>query len=193
MARPGTSGIMRGVNVSPARPVVLRDRQPRDLPTLTRWLNDPQAEWRRWDAPYFAAAATNKTMRAYAQYLAQNGPDADERVIDVDGVCVGMVNRSEEEPVGGGWWDLGILIYDPASWGAGIGTRALRLWVADTFEWTNAHVVTVSTWSGNERMIRAARRVGFRECARVREAYPVRGQRFDSVKLDLLRAEWEAR
>ncbi|GAA5513425.1 hypothetical protein Dcar01_02160 [Deinococcus carri] len=184
---------MRGVNVPSTSPVVLRDRQPRDLPVLTRWLTDPRAEWRRWDAPYTPAATTTETMRAYAAYLTQNGPDADERVIDVGGECVGMVNRSEEEPAGGGWWDLGILIYNPAYWGAGVGTQALALWVADTFEWTNAHVVTVSTWGGNERMIRAARRLGLRECARVREAYVVEGQRFDSVRLDLLRREWEAR
>ncbi|TDE85455.1 GNAT family N-acetyltransferase [Deinococcus sp. S9] len=183
---------MRNVNAVSARPVVLRDRQPRDLPTLTRWLTDPTAEWRRWDAPYFPQQMTDNTMRAYVAYLTENGPDADERVIDVDGVCVGMVNRSEEEPAGGGWWDLGILIYDPAYWGGGIGTHALRLWVADTFEWTNAHVVTVSTWSGNKRMIRAAKRIGFRECARVRGAYAVQGTRHDSVQLDLLRAEWEA-
>ncbi|EYB66599.1 N-acetyltransferase GCN5 [Deinococcus phoenicis] len=183
---------MRGVNDPSTLPVVLRDRQPRDLPTLTRWLSDPGVEWRRWDAPYFPAATTNETLRAYVEHLGQTAPDADERVIDVDGECVGMVNRSEEPPEGGGWWDLGILIYDPAAWGGGTGTRALALWVADTFEWTDAHVVTVSTWSGNERMIRAARRLGFRECARVREAYVVEGERMDSVKLDLLRAEWEA-
>ncbi|WP_034387732.1 GNAT family N-acetyltransferase [Deinococcus sp. YIM 77859] len=182
---------MHAVNVFLARPVVLRDRRPDDLPTLARWLTDPQAEWRRWDAPYLPPATTNETMRRYAAYLAEHSPDADEQVIDVDGVCVGMVNRSEEEPQGGGWWDLGILIYDPAYWGGGVGTRALALWVADTFEWTNAHVVTVTTWSGNERMIRAARRVGFRECARVREAYAVEGRRFAQVRLDLLRAEWE--
>jgi RimJ/RimL family protein N-acetyltransferase len=177
-----------------ARPLVsLRDRRPGDLPTLRRWLTDPQAEWRRWDAPYFHNAATSETLRAYVGRLAESAPDADEQVIDVDGACVGMVNRSEEAPEGGGWWDLGILIYDPAHWGGGVGTRALGLWVQDTLDWTDAHVLTVTTWGGNARMIRAAQRVGFRECARVRGARMVGGQRFDSVKLDLLRGEWVAR
>ncbi len=185
---------MRGVTrpTSPL-PVTLRDRQPRDLPILSRWLTDPEAEWRRWDAPYFHAPTTTQTMQTYVAHLAQTPPDPDEQVIDVDGECVGMVNRSEEEPAGGGWWDLGILIYDPAHWGGGVGTRALSLWVQDTLDWTDAHVLTVTTWSGNERMIRAARRLGFQECGRVREARVVGGQRFDSVRLDLLRAEWKAR
>ncbi|MEF2278607.1 GNAT family protein [Deinococcus sp. YIM 134068] len=180
--------------VTSAQPhVTLRDRQPRDLPTLTRWLTDPGAEWRRWDAPYFHAATTTGTMRAYVDHLAHSAPDPDEQIIDVDGECVGMVNRSEETPEGGGWWDLGILIYDPRHWGGGVGARALGRWVADTFTWMDAHVVTVTTWGGNERMIRAARRVGFRECGRVREARVVNGERYDSVRLDLLRREWEGK
>ncbi|WP_084050838.1 GNAT family N-acetyltransferase [Deinococcus hopiensis] len=172
--------------------VVLRDRRPDDLPLLAHWLTDAGAEWRRWDAPYFPAPVTNRTMETYVAHMAAHPPDADEQVIDVDGVCVGMVNRSQEEPEGGGWWDLGILILDPAYWGGGVGTQALALWVADTFDWTDAHVLTVTTWSGNERMIRLARRLGFRECGRVREARVLGGRRFDQVRLDLLRAEWEA-
>ncbi|GBF05081.1 acetyltransferase [Deinococcus aerius] len=183
---------MRGVTRSTSPlPVTLRDRRPDDLPILSRWLTDPGAEWRRWDAPYFHARTTTQTMQTYVAHLAQTPPDPDEQVIDVDGECVGMVNRSEEPPEGGGWWDLGILIYDPAHWGSGVGTRALGLWVQDTLDWTDAHVLTVTTWSGNERMIRAARRLGFRECCRVREARVVGGVRFDSVRLDLLRSEWE--
>ncbi|MPY65125.1 GNAT family N-acetyltransferase [Deinococcus sp. SDU3-2] len=174
----------------PSLPVTLRDRRTSDLPILTRWLTDPAAEWRRWDAPYFPAAGTTRTMEAYADYLAAHGPDADEQVIDVDGVVVGMVNRSEEEPEGGGWWDLGILIYDPAYWGGGVGTRALGLWVQDTLDWTDAHVLTVTTWGGNERMLRLGKRLGFRECARVRQARLWEGVRYDSVQLDLLRGEW---
>lgn len=183
---------MPGVTPSPPplSLVSLRDRRPEDLPTLRRWLTDPGAEWRRWDAPYFHAQTTTRTMQAYVEGLTGSPPDPDEQVIDVDGACVGMVNRSEEAPEGGGWWDLGILIYDPAWWGGGVGTRALALWVQDTLDWTDAHVLTVTTWGGNLRMIRAAERLGFRECARVREARVVEGQRYDSVRLDLLRGEW---
>ncbi|MBX8467244.1 GNAT family N-acetyltransferase, partial [Deinococcus sp. RIT780] len=72
----------------------------------------------------------------------------------------------------------------------GVGSRALALWVGATLNETDAHVLTFSTWGGNERMIRAAHRLGFREAGRIREARLVRGERFDSVKLDLLRREW---
>jgi len=39
-------------------------------------------------------------------------------------------------------------------------------------------------------MIGAGLKVGFRECARIREARLWQGTRYDSVKLDLLRSEW---
>lgn len=51
------------------------------------------------------------------------------------------------------------------------GTRALRLWTAVTFADTGAHILTLTTWSGNARMLRAA-------------------QRHDSVKLAALRRDW---
>jgi RimJ/RimL family protein N-acetyltransferase len=172
--------------------VTLRGRRPRDLPVLRRWLADPEAEWRRWDAPYFHAATTTASLSAYVDRLDRTPPRPDERVIDLNGECVGMVNRSEEEPAGGGWWDLGILIYDPRHWNHGIGTRALELWVEATLNETDAHVLTFTTWGGNERMIRAAQRIGFHEAGRVREARLVAGERHDSVRLDLLRREWTA-
>ena len=176
-------------DLSPAA-VSLRGRRPRDLPVLIRWLTDPDAAWRAWDAPYLPAWDTTANLQRYAQALASSPPNPNERVIDVGGVVVGMVNRAEEDPAGGGWWDLGILIYDPAHWGRGLGSRALALWVQATLDETDAHALTFSTWGGNDRMIRAALRLGFREAGRVREARVVRGERFDAVRLDLLRREW---
>ncbi|UBV43620.1 GNAT family N-acetyltransferase [Deinococcus taeanensis] len=176
-------------DLSPAS-VTLRGRRPRDLPTLRRWLTDPDAAWRAWDAPYLPAQETTASLQRYAEQLASSPPHPNERVIDVAGVVVGMVNRAEEDPAGSGWWDLGILIYDPAHWGRGLGARALSLWVQATLDETDAHVLTFSTWSGNERMLRAAARLGFREAARIREARAVGDRRFDAVRLDLLRREW---
>ena len=97
-----------------------------------------------------------------------------------------MLVRNDE-----GWWELGISILDPAYWSGGLGTRALKLWTGATFRETPVHVLMLTTWSGNERMIRAAERVGYRECGRVPEARLWQGQRWDSVRLCVLRREWE--
>lgn len=107
------------------------------------------------------------------------------------GECIGSLSRFEEDPEGGGWYELGLVIFDPQHWSGGLGTRALKLWTAATFAQTAAHLITLTTWSGNARMIRAAERVGYAECARIPEARIWNGQRWDSVKLRLLRRNFE--
>ncbi len=166
-----------------ARDVTLRPQTAADTLQLATWLTDPQAEWRRWDAPYLQADAELEPDEADAPH---------ERLIVVDGAAVGLVTRFAESPRSGGWWELGILIHDPHHWGGGLGTRALRLWTALTFAETSAHVLTLTTWSGNPRMLRAAEKSGYRECARVREARLWQGVRYDSVRLEMLRREWES-
>ena len=79
------------------------------------------------------------------------------------------------------------MIYDPAHWGGGLGREALRQWTNLTFAETDAHVLTLTTWSGNERMVRSAARVGYQECGRVPEARAWQGRRCDRVRLARLR------
>lgn len=175
-------------------PLTLRERQPGDLPTLHRWLHaETDPEWKRWDAPYFHAArpASALSLAEYTERAQAEPPSPHRQIIALEGTCIGMVTRWEEAPAGGGWWELGVLIYDPAHWGGGLGTRALGLWTDATFRETDAHVLTLTTWSGNGRMVRAAARVGYHECGRVPEARAWNGQRWDSVRLARLRRGWE--
>ncbi|EYB66596.1 acetyltransferase [Deinococcus phoenicis] len=175
--------------------LTLRERRAEDLPVQWRWEHAETApEWKRWDAPYFheQAQPASLTLEAFTARAGTRPPSAHSRVIALDGVCIGQASRWEEAPAGGGWWELGLLIYDPRHWGGGLGTRALDLWTGATLQETDAHVVMLTTWSGNERMIRAAHRTGYRECGRVPEARLWQGQRWDSVRLCLLRRDWEA-
>lgn len=174
--------------------LTLRERCETDLPALWRWTHGETApEWKRWDAPYFHAHDHAPPL-TYAAYLererAAGAPGPHRRVIALGDTCIGDVSRSEEAPAGGGWWELGITIFDPRHWGGGLGREALRQWTAATFADTGAHVLTLTTWSGNERLVRAAARAGYRECARIPEARAWQEQRWDSVKLATLRREW---
>ncbi|WP_434061971.1 GNAT family N-acetyltransferase, partial [Escherichia coli] len=67
-------------------------------------------------------------------------------VVTVDGRRAGFVSRFEEPPTGGGWWEVGIVVFRPTLWGRGVGRRALRLWTEATFATTDAQVVTLTTW-----------------------------------------------
>jgi RimJ/RimL family protein N-acetyltransferase len=169
----------------------IRPRTLADLPDLWRWLHGtPGAEWKRWDGPYFAKPTSEVMLSDYTAQVLARGNEPDLNVIEVAGAVRGIVTRHWEDPEAGGWLELGIVIFEPAFWSVGSGTQALRLWTAQAFEQTHAHVITLITWSGNERMIRAAERVGYRECARVPEARLWQGARYDSVRLGLLRSGW---
>lgn len=165
-----------------------------DLDVLWHWNHEvDDAAWQQWDAPYFPRGPRLEL----SEFRSQNRHRIDhphQRMILIDGAPVGFVSRYEESPVGGGWWELGIVIFDPRYWGRGIGRRVLSLWTEVTFSRsTGVHVITLTTWSGNERMVRSAQAVGYRECARIPEARSWNGQRWDSVKLALLRRDWAGR
>lgn len=179
---------MSAPDVPAARSISLRSISTKDLDYLWHWNHEVQdPEWIRWDGPYFPRGTrlSQSEYRLQCRHLIEH---PHQRIIDVDGTPRGFVSRYEEAPVGGGWWELGIVIFDPAHWGGGLGAQVLRQWSRLTFERNTAvHVLTLTTWSGNERMIRSAQRVGYTECARIPEARFWEGRRWDSVKLALLR------
>lgn len=169
--------------------VSLRDRQPADIEQIETWLTDSAALWRSWDSPYLDPVQVDKTMHFYIAQMKQNAPTADERLVIAENTVVGMVNREKQDEKSG-WWELGILIFNHHFWGKGVGTDALRLWIEETLQWTCAHTLTMTTWSGNERMMRTAQRLGFRECMRVPQVHLVDGMRYDAVRYALLRKDW---
>lgn len=168
--------------------VELRPLTEQDLPWLWQQSDDPVAEWKRWDAPYLHVAEQREPLEAFVERWAGTLDSPHRRLIAVGHRPAGLVTRWEEPPAGGGWWELGIVIHDPGLWGRGVGTTALRQWTELTFVETDAEVLTLTTWSGNERMVRTGRRAGFSECGRVPRARLWAGRRWDSIRLARLRA-----
>lgn len=163
------------------------------IESVTQWVR-PDAEWKQWDGPYFPApsASARDTM---AERLATDPWQRDgatglpkRLALCVDGHAVGSVSWHWEDPTSG-WARIGIVIYDPAYWGSGFGTEALRLWIDWLAAQDAVYRIDLVTWSGNERMIRAAKSLGLIEEARLRAARIVRGERFDSVIMGTLAAE----
>lgn len=160
------------------------------LQYLWHWnFNVTDPEWRKYDAPYFETPPVMEYSE-FTQSPLADLTSTDRRIIHLDDSPVGIVTRFEEDPIGGGWWDIGILIFDPTHWSQGIGRQALLQWINLTFEETDAHVITLTTWSGNQRMIKSAASIGFTECARIPEARLWQGERYDSVKMAVLRSEF---
>lgn len=178
--------------------ILLRDWVVEDLAAYRRWLR-PEHEWHRWDAPYFGTPASDDIDALVALLAGQIGvgdwPSPRTRLVIADRATddyIGLVSWYwESEP--SDWRRVGIVLHDPLTWSGGRGTEALTLWTNYLFDTTAAVRLDFATWSGNERMCRLGKRLGWVEEARFRRAREVRGRRHDSVVYGVLREEWHGR
>lgn len=149
---------------------------------------DENPEWKKWNAPYFPYQSKN-----YEEFLptGQSWVNSDNNwVIEVDGIVSGIVSYYwEHEP--SKWLEMGICIHQSKSWGKGIGTRVLKLWIHHLFNTLPIVRVGFTTWSGNERMIAVGEKLGMQLEARIRKVRIYEGQYYDSIRMGILREEWE--
>jgi RimJ/RimL family protein N-acetyltransferase len=177
--------------------VVLRDWREADLPALREWLR-PHHEWHRWDGPYFGAP-TDAEADAWCASLATSiaagdWPTPRSRLVIADPAddrLIGSVSWHYESRETD-WRRIGVVLYDPAAWSGGRGTEAVALWTSYLFATTDIVRLDYATWSGNTRMCRLGRRLGWTEEGRFRMARVVDGEH-DSVVYGVLRSEWEPR
>ena len=150
---------------------------------------DEQPEWKKWDAPYYP----HKTM-PYKQFIESKRDwigDESSWVIEVNGIVRGIISYYwEHEP--SKWLEMGIVLHEAGSWGNGIGTRALKLWINHLFNTMPLVRVGFTTWSGNARMIRVGEKLGLQMEACIRKVRLYEGQYYDSIRMGMLREEWEA-
>ncbi len=144
--------------------------------------------WKEWDAPYWPIEKV-PTLEEYLELVKAAPVNPWRKYVALDGELCGLVNASWEDAASG-WAEAGIVLYRPGNWGRGLGRRALTLWLEELFADARLHRVSLTTWSGNERMVKLALSLGFTEEARMREARLWRGRRWDSVRYGILRREW---
>nr|WP_156350823.1 GNAT family protein [Psychrobacillus sp. FJAT-21963] len=145
-------------------------------------------EWKKWDAPYFPYEP--KTFEQFLEKKHHYINQEDFWGIYVDDLLVGSICYywEHEESL---WLEMGIVIYDPIYWNGGIGTEALRLWTTHLFRELPLVRVGYTTWSGNERMIKVGEKLGMTMEARLRKCRFYNGVYYDSIRMGILRDEWE--
>ncbi|MEQ8672364.1 MAG: GNAT family protein [Aggregatilineales bacterium] len=175
----------------------LRDMHVDDLPFFAEWQEIGQA-WQKLDGPYYPhnALTDERKEEMRARILGGDLPDPRTRLIIADHTTdqlIGMVSRywiSEETQ----WTAIGIVLYDPAQWGKGIGYEALGLWSQYLFNAMPQIVrLDLRTWSGNVGMMKLAEKLGYLEEARFRMARIVEGTYYDGLGYGVLREEWNLR
>ncbi len=177
--------------------VQLRDREPADLETYLRWMQEGQ--WRDFDAPWEHMPEDSDETRI-KQKLAflsrcENLPEPRDSAIiaDREGLAMGWINRYLRRRGMEDTWFLGINICEDESLERGFGTEALRLWIDYLFGHSEIHRLALDTWSFNARMIRVAEKVGFKQEGCRREEINWRGKWLDHIEFGLLRKEWRGK
>lgn len=169
--------------------LMIRQITEEDLPKLWELIyKEESPEWKKWDAPYFE----HKHV-PFDEFISNkvNYVNQDKRwAIEVNGELIGTVSYYwEHQP--SNWMEIGIGIYSPKYWSGGYGTRAIRLWISHLFNTKPLVRVGYTTWSGNERMIKVGQKLGMTMEARLRKCRYYNGEYYDSIRMGLLREEWE--
>ncbi|MEJ8302478.1 GNAT family protein [Saccharibacillus sacchari] len=177
--------------------VTLRSVTPADYRELydLEYGSEDQA-WTEWDAPYYKAEEKQETFEEFAQVydkMKEANLSWEPRLLveTKKGVMLGVVTSYwEHKP--SNWLEAGIVLYRSGTWSRGCGTEALRLYVGYLFQKLDVPRVGITTLSGNERMMRAAARIGMQIEGRMRRCRIVRGELYDSIRMGILREEWDA-
>lgn len=173
--------------------VTLRSVEKEDLETLwTLIYGEEDPEFKKWDAPYFPLEKVdlNKYVTEMSRQIDEGLEDM--KLIIVNEEIIGTVTYYwEHRP--SNWMEFGVIIYKPEFWSGGYGSEACKLWVDYLFE-TYAFIPRLgfTTWSGNIRMMKVGEKLGMVEEARIRKCRLYNGTYYDSIKMGMLREEWES-
>lgn len=152
-----------------------------------------EGEWRELDAPFEPVETDPIVLTEHVLRWCEDASEPPRRALIVNPAdeVLGSVNRygSKRFPASA---SLGVGLFRARHWGRGLGAEALTLWIDLLFEGAAYHRLDLQTWSLNPRMIRLARKLGFRPEGVERELVEWRGEWLDRHRFGLLRSEWQA-
>ncbi|KRM05277.1 acetyltransferase [Liquorilactobacillus ghanensis DSM 18630] len=153
--------------------------------------SDTEAEWINWNGPYFAESLPNKLEFIQGISSKDYLINPFKKIIWVDNQMVGMVSARYVDGDLKRWLEIGICLYQSATWRQHIGYYSLKLWLDQLFRETDLPHIGLTTWSGNYRMLGLAEKLGMKKEAQVRQVRYWQNQYWDSVKYGILRTEWQ--
>ena len=177
--------------------IVIRELEMKDLEDYLYW-NNPSREFQKYNGPYYEKGSEEE-LKEYIEELKAQLAKGEKNVLvnkkiiadrDTDEI-IGQVNwywKSEETL----WMEIGVVIFNENYWGQGLGYKAMRMWIDETFDQNPKLIrVGISTWSGNKRMIKLAEKLGLKKEAVYRKARIVEGLYYDAVSYGILKEEWK--
>ena len=173
--------------------VVLRPTTLEDMEDYKRWDN-PDSPASQYDGPWYRNDNLSKLIEIRTRKVEQ-GLQPPYRFLEIftpAGKHIGWLNayHSENDPHATA---VGIAIMEESSWGKGLGTEALVLWIDYLFREMCLTRIGFTTWQGNPMMIRLGNKLGFVEESRIRRSCFVKNEFHDRISMGILREEWEAK
>ncbi|MDM5188336.1 GNAT family protein [Bacillus sp. DX4.1] len=171
--------------------VVVRTIEEDDMETLWKQMyKEEKPEWKKWDAPYFPFSIQEYPIYQENLIMRLEKEPYSQFLIESDNGIIGTIGYYwEHKPTR--WLEIGITIYNPAYWNGGYGTEALRMYVDFLFQNMEIGRVGLTTWSGNERMMKVAEKIGMKLEGRMRKCRYYNGEYYDSIRMGMIREEWE--
>lgn len=191
--------------------IILRDFHESDIEKRIYWETE-ETEWQLWDAPWETDVTAEEKEAALCDYVdtmhtwaerSRHAAEEEKRyafqiaINDSEQTYIGWVssydidddyNYTEEE----GHLAIGIDIPERSARGKGYACQALCAFIDYLFEHGETELYT-QTWSGNERMIHIALKIGFEECCRKAGIRFVRGKTYDALTFRLNREKYRSR
>ena len=173
--------------------VVLRAFEREDLKHLHRWQNDEELMRLARSWPDHAISTEAVQARYEKAVTGDEGEDRYYMIQEKDGGGpVGWatltINRWTRRVLDA---DLGIAIGEKDRWSKGYGTEVVALLLREAFEQLNLHRVGWWTNSDNAASLALAKKMGFQEEGRLRDALFFDNRYHDGVVLSILRDEYD--
>jgi RimJ/RimL family protein N-acetyltransferase len=169
--------------------VRFRGAERNDIPTFTRWMNDPEVI--KGLAMYRPLSQANE--EDWFESMIKQPQDQQVMVIEIcpqeEWIPIGTCGYHEID------WrsrnvEVGISIGEKAWWNKGYGSEAMELMVKYGFETLNMHRVWLRVFESNKRAIRSYEKVGFVHEGCMREMEYKSGKYHDVLIMGVLRQEY---
>ena len=168
------------------RRVNLRPIARADIPTLIRWINDPQVR------EFLGVANFPKTEREEEEWVARMGKNDTDISLGIEtkeGVLIGTMGIHQIDWVNR-MATTGALIGEKAYWGKGFGTDAKMALLEYAFNTLNLHKICSSVIAFNKRSLAYSLHCGYKVEGKRKKHIFRKGKYWDRIELGLFKEDW---
>ncbi|HZK52660.1 MAG TPA: GNAT family protein [Desulfosporosinus sp.] len=165
----------------------IRPIEEEDIDTMYQWYNDQEVNL--WSSGAWPMNTLQSKDQIEVKFLDGSPDNYRYAILDQSDLLIGTIGFKEINMPSRSV-TIFIVIGNKTYWGKGYGTDALIVFARYLFTQWNFHRISLDTWDGNIRAIKAYEKVGFKIEGCQREARFVSGNYHDAILMGLLREEF---